>query len=235
MQALHTMVEDVRIHQQQSQTSQDPNLARTERAIEEPIAQLLLSQQRIELKLNADVASGLVQTAKSQISATTNPVRNREMNQSRAFCVTALSSHHRCIDGCVCKCHHLQAKRSPRALEQFFGRLFCGYAGLPCLGPPCDNKSCDRNNNPIISIIYFFPLWLLARAFTVIAKLSFSSGPEISIRFPRVVANYSRIFGLANQGKSEEMWSLFRQGLASPFDVDVSNGYTSLTVFSCIL
>ena len=232
--ALDTKIEDIRTHQQKRQASQDQNLARIESAVDEPIAQLLLSQQRIELKLNADSTSGLVQALESQISATTNPVRNREMNPSNAVCVTAFSPHHRCIDGCVCKCHHLQARRSPRAMEKILGRLFCGYAGLPYLGPPCDNKSCERNTYPIIRIIYFFPAWLLARAFTMVARLSFRNGLGMNIRFPQIVENSSKIFALARHGCIEDMCSLFRQGLASPFDIDGSTGGTALMVVSCV-
>ena len=231
MQALHTKLEDVRIHQQRGRLVQDQNSARTERAVEELIAQLLSGQQRIELKLNADTAQGIMHTIESQMLAPTHN-RDRESVSPPAICVTAFTSYNRCIGGCVCKCHHLQARRSPQALNRLLGRLFFGYAGLPYLGPLCDSKSCDRNSYPMISIIYFFPVWLLARALTMVARLSSITGPEINIRFPRITATSSRIFNLARQGKVDEIRLLLQQGHASPFDIDSSNGYTALMVFS---
>ena len=232
MQAVQSKLVEVQTHQQQSRRVQDQDLTRIERAVKEPIAQLLLSQQRIELKLNADVALGVVQAAESRTSTTTQTNWNRETVPSSAICVTAFTSHNRCTDFCVCKCHQLSTGHSPSGLNKFFGRLFFGYSGLPYLGPPCDSQFCERNNCPVISIVYFFPLWLLARAFAMTVRLSLNNGPELNIRFPRIISNSAKIFSHAVRGEVDDIHLLFRQGLASPYDIDGLNGQTALMVFS---
>ena len=227
MQTLHTKLENMQINQQQIR---DQISIRTERAVEEPIAQLVSGQQRMELKLDTTLALRIVRAAESRAPTTTPAIGSRASVPASAICVTTFASHNRCMYSCVCKCHQLSVGRSPHLLNQLFGRLFFGYTGLPYINPPCDSKSCNRKSCSMISIVYLFPLWLLARAFTVIARLSISNGPEITIRFPRIIPNSSKIFNLAGQGKINEIYSLFQQGLASPFDIDGSNGFTALLV-----
>ena len=56
------------------------------------------------------------------------------------------------------------------------------------------------------------------------------NGPQFSLRMPRVVESNAKIFSLAVQGDLNNMKNLFRDGLASPYDVAASNGRTALHV-----
>lgn len=52
----------------------------------------------------------------------------------------------------------------------------------------------------------------------------------INIRTPRVLPNGSAAFQAASEGNVEAMKSLFIKNLASPYDVNVTSGYTLLSV-----
>ena len=79
-------------------------------------------------------------------------------------------------------------------------------------------------------IMYFFPMWLLARAMVMVLKFSPISGPELIIRFPRVVSDNSLIFYLVTRNDVQGIRGLLEKGLASTSDVSSTTRDTCLTV-----
>lgn len=61
-------------------------------------------------------------------------------------------------------------------------------------------------------------------------SLTYMNGPQVSLQMPRVVDDSAPIFTFAIQGDISGLKKLFRDGLASPYDVAASNGRTALHV-----
>lgn len=67
-----------------------------------------------------------------------------------------------------------------------------------------------------------------------VMKRAFSLYSQTALRDSRVVPSTSPIFKYAQRGDVEQLWNLFDQGLASPFDTDCL-GYTPLHVRSLFI
>lgn len=61
-------------------------------------------------------------------------------------------------------------------------------------------------------------------------SLTYMNGPQVSLHMPRVVNDNAAIFTLAVQGNLSGLKKLFKDGLASPYDVAANNGLTALHV-----
>jgi len=137
---------------------------------------------------------------------------------------------HRCEGWCSCTCHKARGLKSPQLLESVLGRLFIGYSGFLSPTRPCSERQCHQQSIPTIKFNYYFPSWMLARAFQVTFLMSYMGGPELILRCPRVVPDNSPVLFQAVQGDVAKIQYLFDKGLASPYDVAFGNGRTALHV-----
>ena len=161
-----------------------------------------------------DALSPLVKTH------TYNTVRIRASRYRRAQC-----------DGwCSCSCHQVNYLRTPQSADLALGSMFIGLSGFPVRRQRCSEKRCRKQSIPTLKVAYHFPLWLLARVVHFSLSLTYMDGPRVSLHVPRVVESNAKVFSLAVQGDLPNMKNLFRDGLASPYDVNASNGRTALHV-----
>ena len=137
-----------------------------------------------------------------------------------------------CTPWCSCSCHRETRLRTPRILEQFIGSLFVGYSGLPALRPPCNEKTCHLQAQPLTYVTYFFPRWFLSRMVTFMMTVTPLAGPVASLKVQRVVPGSADVFNFARLGDIDGMKALFEKGLASPHDVQYESGVTPLHVSS---
>jgi hypothetical protein len=120
--------------------------------------------------------------------------------------------------------------QSPQQLEFFVGSLFLGYSGLPQPWRECNERTCQRQSIPTIRVSYYFPSWFLTRVLQITFAMSYMKGPELILNCPRVVEDDSPVIFQAVQGNLQHIQYLFNEGLASPYDVALSNGRTALHV-----
>ena len=136
-----------------------------------------------------------------------------------------------CSTSCNCSCHIRRRLKSPRLLDGFLGTLFIGYSGSPLLSQRCDQVSCRGRRNSSTSFIYQFPRWfLISRMIQLKAKVTKLYGPELSLRFNRVIDGCALVFYYATTGDLCKMKKLFQQGCASPNDVRFDSGWTPFHV-----
>jgi len=136
-----------------------------------------------------------------------------------------------CSASCKCSCHTRQRLSSPRLLESFLGTLFVGYSGSPLLTQKCDRASCHGRRDWSTSFTYRFPRWfVVARMIQLKAKATAMYGPELSLRFNRMVDGKAMVFHCATTGDVDRMKQLFQQGRASPSDVRYDSGWTPFHV-----
>ena len=136
-----------------------------------------------------------------------------------------------CSRICRCSCHIRRRLQTPRLLDRFLGTLFIGYSGLPIPSQKCDQVSCSGRNNSSTSFVYRFPRWfIMSRMVQLKAKVTAMYGPEVSLRFNRVVDGKALVFHYATTGNISKMRQLFEQGRASPSDVRFDSGWTAFHV-----
>lgn len=135
-----------------------------------------------------------------------------------------------CEGWCSCSCHLVNYIRTPQIADLALGSMFIGFSGFPVRRPRCSEKRCHKQSIPTLKVTYHFPQWLLARTIYFSLSLTYMNGPQVSLHMPRVVQSNAKIFSLAVQGDLIGLKALFRDGLASPYDVAANNGRTALHV-----
>ena len=236
--SLQSDVTALQSSQQLVPVTMDRLLTRHTNVVQESITGLLVGQQRLELKVDILEAARLARAAEDEArqlppsSSISLDRRSRpgKRSKSTSLQISMSFSHSRCAENCVCVCHEWHKGRTPRFFERFFGALLFGYTGLPYLERSCDSESCDRRAAPLILLTYFFPRWLVARAFLLAMRYSLLQGPELVIRVPRLISSNSRILTEAVRGNVDGVKDLFRRGLASPIDINVKSGQSALLV-----
>ena len=140
-----------------------------------------------------------------------------------------------CEGWCSCSCHQVNYFRTPQIADLALGSMFVGLSGFPMGRQRCSEKLCRKQSIPTLKVTYHFPQRLLERAIYFSLSLTYMNGPQVSLHVPRVVEDNAKIFQFAVQGNLSGMKDIFRDGLASPYDVAASNGRTALHVSVQIL
>ena len=132
-----------------------------------------------------------------------------------------------CPTTCVCSCHTKAKAPASALINRVLGQLFVGAAGIPFLSTECDYQACKSSQAPRVSVEYWFPLGVF---WSQIVRLQVgyhaSMGPQFSLRSLRRVPDSAQCVHYAMQGNIEGLKDLFRRGLASPWDVSSTRGYT---------
>ncbi len=122
-----------------------------------------------------------------------------------------------CSRSCKYSCHIRRRLQTPRLLEGLLGTFFLGYSGSPILSQNCDQSSCRGGKCSSASFTYQFPRWFVqSRMIELQAKITAMYGPELLLRFNRVVDGKALVFHYASTGNVEKMKQLFVQRRASP-------------------
>ncbi len=132
-----------------------------------------------------------------------------------------------CPTTCVCSCH-MQAKApAPAFINRVLGQVFVGAAGIPFLSTKCDYQACKSSRAPRVKLEYWFPMGVF---WSQIVRLQVgyqaNIGPQFSLRSLRRVPDSAPCVHYAMDGNIEGLKHLFRRGLASPWDVSSTRGYT---------
>lgn len=132
-----------------------------------------------------------------------------------------------CPTTCVCSCHTQAKAPAPAFINRVLGQLFVGTAGIPILSAKCDYQACKSSRAPQVSVEYWFPLGVF---WSQIVRLQVgyhaSMGPQFSLRSLRRVPDSAQCIHYAMHGNIEGLKDLFSRGLASPWDVSSTRGYT---------
>ena len=129
----------------------------------------------------------------------------------------AFSKRQKCPSWCSCACHIKRNFSSPRALGALFGELRVQYNGRSRL--PCN---CSESSS--FNVSYRFPQYLLHRYVSLAVQLNQIAGPEYLLRVPRVLPPPHRLWHYSINGDIMAVQSMYSQGLASPYDINMKNG-----------
>lgn len=132
-----------------------------------------------------------------------------------------------CPTACICSCHTQAKAPAPAFINRVLGQLFVGTAGVPFLSTKCDYQVCKSSRAPRVSVEYWFPLGVFwSQIVQVQVGYHASMGPQFSLRSLRRVPDSAQCVHYAMHGNIEGLKDLFRRGLASPWDVSSTRGYT---------
>ncbi len=96
--------------------------------------------------------------------------------------------------------------------------------------PPCNERSCARQQTKVAWISYCFPPCLFHGMISFNISTSPLCGLRFGLDFPRLVDRGAEIFLYAEIGSVEGLIGLFQHRKASPRDVQYNTGYTALSV-----
>ena len=152
--------------------------------------------------------------------------KNTSLNtQGVAISVSQYAST--CPMSCVCSCHTQAKAPAPALINRVLGQLFVGIAGIPFLSTKCDYQACKSSRAPQVSVEYWFPLGVFwSQIVRLQVGYNASIGPQFSLRSLRRVPDSAQCVHYAMDGNIEGLKDLFRRGLASPWDVSSTRGYT---------
>lgn len=115
---------------------------------------------------------------------------------------------HSCDGNCPCSCHKTRRLGTPDVLERILGKLFLGYVGLPSIFHSCTVLGCRQNSSKSAKMIYRFPYWFWQRAVNVTFSYTYTTGPELLLRFPCVRPAHCDWFICARMGDAEGLQRL---------------------------
>ena len=231
-QDLHDTKGDLQGIQRQIETSLREIVKKTEATSHGHFTQLLIAQQKLEMKLDTIEAATAVKAAQIMPRSMIQPSPSRSTKSSKPVRVSAKIAHCEYFDSCTCICHTRALAKTPHSLDLFLGTLFVNYTGIPFLSPPCNVKTCVQRSSPSTTVLYLFPAWFLTRAVIIAMKLSRHDGPQLNLRVPRRVAGHSAIFIYSSMGDVANVKGILNHRLGSPFDIDSDTGETALMVSS---
>lgn len=132
-----------------------------------------------------------------------------------------------CPTTCVCSCHTQVKAPAPAFINRVLGQLFVGTAGVPFLSTKCDYHVCKSSLAPRVTVEYWFPLHVFwSQIVRLQVGYNASMGPQFSLRSLRRVPDSAQCVHYAMHGNIEGLKDLFGRGLASPWDVSSTRGYT---------
>ena len=142
-----------------------------------------------------------------------------------------VSQRNSCRPGCICQCHTESRTSTPNVIDRVLGQLFLGYSGLPASNAKCNQPSCEKAQNPNITVEYWFPLAFVWSSI-VRFRMSYEPklGPQFELRSLRRVPDSAPCVSFALNGNITGLKDLFNRGLASPRDVSSTRGYSVLRV-----
>lgn len=183
---------------------------------------ILTSQSSVDIDEQSLIIPRHLDDEQSQLEKTHtyNTVRTRASRYRRS----------QCEGWCSCSCHKVNYFRTPEGTESAFGSMLIGFSAFPLQRQRCSEKNCQKQSIPTLRVTYHFPQWLIARMISFALSLTYMNGPQVSLHMPRVVDDNSAIFTFAVQGNLSGLKKLFKDGLASPYDVAARNGRTALHV-----
>ncbi|KAJ8119957.1 hypothetical protein O1611_g10492 [Lasiodiplodia mahajangana] len=210
--------------------------ARTAQKFEDTVLAAFLNHQTI-----LQGVYDLVQAVFSRDTDNTVPIatssalatsRQRSRGTDQLACHTVrVARPRRCIDSCICGCHHALRIRTPEVIRNAVGVLFIELALLSVFFS-CRQRTCRHRSQRLLRFTYYFPQWLLMRMICVTLYAPDPQAWNVSCKTPRRVSEDAAVFECARSGDIDGVRSLFDRGMASVYDIGITTGACAITVNS---
>lgn len=127
---------------------------------------------------------------------------------------------------CPCSCHNtMQSSKSTITL----GSLIIGVSGRIFSNPVCDSLNCRDHSHFSITIAYYFPCWLFAKAIIFQCVRLPYGHPSFGLRVRNLLPEHSPVMHAIERGQPLVLRSMLERRISSPDDME-EMGWTLLTV-----
>ena len=101
----------------------------------------------------------------------------------------------------------------------------------------CTEKGCERREERLVKVTYYFPSWIpyVSRVVSFMDSWNGLDGHQVFVNFPRIIPADAELFVLAQRGHIEGVRRLFEDKKASIYDVSDSEGRSALHVSEVLL
>jgi hypothetical protein len=136
-----------------------------------------------------------------------------------------------CDAACSCCCHRRFRARSPRLLDPLFGALHIEHTSARANTVRCSEKECATRSTFSAVIQYHFPVWLVARTFSLVVFDAFNLGsPAACLFVQRVISPLHEVFQRVRAGDLESVKALLSDRAFGPNDLHMTARWTPLHV-----
>lgn len=130
---------------------------------------------------------------------------------------------------CSCSCHKLRYCSSPLVFVKTLGRLVVGVSGYIFNEPICSDATCQDQARYSLTVTYYFPSWLIAKAIILRCTRSPYGEPSIGVHVRSLLPEHSPTIRAITEGQIETLKSLFQERISTPNAMEEMS-WTTLTV-----
>jgi hypothetical protein len=168
-------------------------------------------------------SNGPVPGQTNTVTQSQDTVLNLFRDPAGTMRVETVTAEIKCQRFCRCKCHFRSTISTPLWLQRAVGTLFYSYSGIPLFNfRACSDQACRKRQDSSFQFTYHFPGWLVSRVLILSATIRdvTTHGATLCIRLPRMIPGTNVSWNMAREGALSPLKHLFKQGLASPFDIN---------------
>jgi hypothetical protein len=192
---IDTSLTDMRVEQRQNIAAFQENFVRSIQPLLSQTEQMMMTIQQSAHRRQTS------QESSPELREYPDPRKNSSSVQ-----VSATITMNQCPRGCRCRCHTRSSLQTPSALRGLFGQLQWSYKSSLSIRS-CNHSEC-RKSISNQHMTYYFPRWLVSRAFVASANLDniFGAGAKVMVNIPLIVPEEEHIvWSLVIAGNVEEL------------------------------
>lgn len=130
---------------------------------------------------------------------------------------------------CSCSCHNTMHYSTSTITSKVFGSLVIGVSGRIFSNPVCDSPNCRDHSHFSITVAYYFPCWLVAKAIIFQCVRLPYGHPSFGLRVRNLLPEHSPAMSAIARGQPLVLQSLLEHRVSSPDDME-EMAWTLLTV-----
>lgn len=130
---------------------------------------------------------------------------------------------------CPCSCHSIMQYSTSTITSKAFGSLIIGVSGRIFSNPVCDSPNCRDHSHFSITVAYYFPCWLVAKAIIFQCVRLPYGHPSFGLKVRNLLPEHSPVMGAISRGQPLILRSMLEDRISSPDDME-EMGWTLLTV-----
>ena len=167
----------------------------------------------------------------SVVTQSSVPSEGSEVAPLKQGAVRALRRNQRKLrlSVCACRCHSTMQYSTSVITSKVFGSLIIGVSGRIFSDPECDSPNCRDHSHFSITIAYYFPCWLVAKAIIFQCVRLPYGHPSFGVRVRSLLPEHSPVMHAIASGQPLVLRSMLENRISSPDDME-EMGWTLLTV-----
>lgn len=130
---------------------------------------------------------------------------------------------------CPCTCHSTMQYSTSTITSKAFGSLIIGVSGRIFSNPVCNSPKCRDHSQFSITVAYYFPCWLVAKAIIFQCVRLPCGNPSFGLKVRNLLPEHSPVMGTIERGQPLVLRSILEDRKSSPDDME-EMGWTLLTV-----